>query len=242
MEDEQDNKAQENGFSHKRPYLESLTTFDLIKMADSAGIDIPPGLDRIFIIEELLENFSPDGEEVPAEPEMIDTVLVESAPLPKQYNITFVEAMVRDPLWAFVFWEIKNQEKEEFENSAGFSGYHLKVSPLNSYTKTPVEGTEGVFTVPVGNDDTAWYIGFSPEFSNQGLYKTELCVNIDGRETVLAASNPFKLPLLPEPPSQTEKRELGGALGNPLLRFSGYGDFTVLSKMERSSRSKRSAF
>ena len=34
-----------------RAYLESLTTSDLIKMADNSGIDIPSELDRIFIIE-----------------------------------------------------------------------------------------------------------------------------------------------------------------------------------------------
>jgi len=38
-----------------RTWLESLSTAELIKLADSFGIDIPHGLERIFIIEELLE-------------------------------------------------------------------------------------------------------------------------------------------------------------------------------------------
>ena len=230
----------ENGQSRRRPYLESLTTFDLIKIADSEGIDIPPGLDRIFIIEELLDAWSADGEEIPEEPEMMDTVLVESVLLPKQYNITFIEAMVRDPLWAFVFWEVKSQEKEEYEKCDSFNGYYLRVSPLKNTIENPLEGTEENFTVPVGNEDTTWYIGFSPEFKNQGRYKVELCVDVYGRETILAASNPFKIPGLPEPPSQTEKKEHSGLLSNPLIRLSGYGDFAVLKRMERSSRSKRS--
>jgi hypothetical protein len=33
-----------------RQLLESLSTGELIKLADDCGIDIPPGLERIFII------------------------------------------------------------------------------------------------------------------------------------------------------------------------------------------------
>ena len=36
------------------PYLESLSTGELIDLAVKNGLDIPPGLERVFIIEELL--------------------------------------------------------------------------------------------------------------------------------------------------------------------------------------------
>ena len=39
-----------------KTFLESSTTKELIKLADQAGISIPPDLDRIFIIRELLDN------------------------------------------------------------------------------------------------------------------------------------------------------------------------------------------
>ena len=38
-----------------KTFLESSTTKELIKLADQAGITIPPDLDRIFIIRELLD-------------------------------------------------------------------------------------------------------------------------------------------------------------------------------------------
>ena len=38
-----------------RTYLETLSTSDLIALADDYGIDIPPELNRRFIIAELLE-------------------------------------------------------------------------------------------------------------------------------------------------------------------------------------------
>ena len=69
-----------------RPWLESLCTEELVKLADGLGIDIPSGLERIFIIEELLEfaftNEPPREEEPESRPDFL-----EAAALPKQYNI-----------------------------------------------------------------------------------------------------------------------------------------------------------
>ena len=173
-----------------RTYLESLTTSDLIRMADNLGIDIPPDLDRIFIIEELLEIASLDDtiDDVPdlqtitaedpkvktegspsAEQNIVDSGLAESVPLPKHYNITYIEVMIRDPLWAFVFWEIKDQDKDHYEKAQDFEGYYLKVSPCGNKNQkkslelsNPVAEAEGVFMVPVTPADTAWYLGLSP--------------------------------------------------------------------------------
>lgn len=220
-----------------RAYLESLTASELLKVADNMGVDIPPDLDRIFIMEEILEICSIDEE--PAESQetlMVDTVLIESAPLPKHYNITFIEVMVRDPLWAFVFWEIKSQDKEQFEKSPDFDGYYLKVSPV----VLPVDRMEDpylteakVFKIPVKPDDTAWYLGLNPSMSEKNEYKVEFCVEMKGEETVVAVSNPVKLPELP--------REAGKQKPNPLIHLSGYEDFHILRNKERSHRTKKAA-
>jgi hypothetical protein len=216
-----------------RAHLESLTTGDLITMADNLGVDIPVDLDRIFIIEELLEisSIDSDGSGDPEPADMVDTVFVESVPLPKQYNITFIEVMIRDPLWAFVFWEIKSQEKEAFEKAQDFDGYYLKVIPSGKSA-----GKE-VFTVPVKPEDTAWYLGLSENGASQSdhQYTIELCVSMSGEETVLAVSSPAKLPELPELPAAEKHR---GGRESPLIRLSGYGDFHVLRKNERTLRSR----
>ena len=234
-------------------YLESLTTSDLIKMADNFGVEIPPDLDRIFIIEELLElssqeqldadEFSlsgdPDDDEADAaKTDMADSKLIEPVPLPVQYNITFIEVMIRDPLWAFVFWEIKAQDKDQFEKDRDFDGYYLKVTPEGKPA-----ASAGVFTVPVSPNDTAWYLGLAPAIENeksreeQSQYKVELCVRIKGEETVLAVSSSFRLPLLHELPSGGE----AGPWKNPLVRLSGYEDFHIIRSHERLFRPKRGA-
>ena len=263
-----------------RAYLESLTTIELIRMADHLGMDIPPELDRIFIIEEMLDSAyaddtlenSQDGSEMSdvsgeankapnlhADTETAHQSAIESVPLPKQYNITFIEVMIRDPLWAFVFWEIKAQEKEQIEKSPDFEGYYLKVSSLisdkTSLRSPGVTGQEtendGVFTVPVMPADSAWYLGFTPiregaasdkriSRSDNAQNKVDLCVQMKGDEIVLASSNPFSLPELYESPAGTCKQ--GNRLNtNPLVRLSGYGDFHILRYSERLFRAKKDA-
>ena len=226
-----------------RAYLESQTTDDLIKMADNLGVDIPSDLDRDFIIEEILEICSVDEEsgnfaENGAENGLLDTVLVETAPLPRQYNITFIEVMIRDPLWAFVFWEIKTQDKEYIEKSQDFEGYYLKVSAVTAgKTESPSREEDKSFRIPVKTDDTAWYLGLSPAMFGEipqkehNQFKVEFCAGNKGEETVLASSNPVRLPELPHVTGEQEP--------NPLACLSGFADFHIIRNNERSLRQKK---
>jgi hypothetical protein len=238
-----------------QPFLESITTAELLKLADRAGIDLPPGLDRSIVIEELLETGDfigspfekPDkaggkqnleanrslgdsgGPPPPEEKLEVKSSQPVTAPLPKQYNISYIEVLIRDPLWAFAFWEINAHDKETLEKAADFGGYCLRVLPV------PGPDTGGLavlkdsvtFTVQVGTGDSAWYLGFPPE---GGRYKVELCVMRKDEPAVLAVSKPFNLPTLPE------SGEDGASGTNPLLRLSGIDDFNILRNTMRSSR------
>jgi hypothetical protein len=184
---------------------------------------------------------------------MEDVEIKESAPLPKQYNISFIEVMIRDPLWAFVFWEVKGSDRELYEKSQDFGGYYLKVSPEKPGNPGPQKGTGDVFTVPVKPGDNAWYLGLNPTIengifmNNANKYKVELCAGMKGEETVILSSTPFSLPGLPESAAEAggesrpcgKKAEPAGAWENPLVNLSGYGDFHVLRNSERMLRAKK---
>jgi hypothetical protein len=207
-----------NNAESVRACLERLTTRELARMADREGIDIPPDLDRIFIIQELLEQeLMKDGEDPPF-PEMEAPPPGKMpVPLPRHYNITWLEILPRDPLWAFAFWEIKAQDRERFEAAAEFNGYCLRAS---------LTGAGAAFTVPVGGDDNAWYLGFPPR---RGEYTVELCVSFRGETRgleepvykTLAASAPFTLPR--GAAGQTGWEEIPD---NPLIRLSGAACFS----------------
>jgi hypothetical protein len=215
-----------------RTWLESLSTGELIKLADSYGIDIPDGLERIFIIEELLEYYSTNGQEVKDEIE-IDPSYSETAPLPKQYNISYIEVIIRDPLWVFAYWEIKKQDRELHENTNDFEGYCLRIIPINK-DETDSKSMENSFTVPVNTEDYARYIGLAEHSSKtQCRYIIKLCVMRGGSELQIAASKPFCLPKL------IENENINSMKENPLLRLSAVADLSILKNTDRQSRSKR---
>jgi hypothetical protein len=216
-----------------RPFLERLTTAELVKLADRAGIDVPPGLERIVIIGALLEARE-DAEEGPEEkpafaPEE-KRPPASAAPIPRQYNITYVNVLVRDPLWAFAFWEINSRDREIHEKAGDFDGYCLRVEPYPALAgPLPNTGGDSSFTVQVGTGDSAWYLGFSPA---GGTFRVELAAIRREEPVILAVSGPFTLPRLHEPLGNRYSK----ASHNPLLRLSGIDEFKILRDTSRLSR------
>ncbi|MDR2767205.1 MAG: DUF4912 domain-containing protein [Treponema sp.] len=157
--------------------LEGMTARELVRMADSFGLDLPPDLDRIFIIRELLDNAEDEG---PWEEPLQEKPMTASL-LPRYYNITFIEALPRDPRWVFVFWEIKTQDRQRLTGSE-IDSYYLKTLELG-------EKNHESLRVPIGVEDTSWYLAFP---ADGGSYRVELCA--EGMEHPLAVSRPFTLP------------------------------------------------
>jgi hypothetical protein len=211
-----------------RPYLDSLTTQELARIADNCGIDIPPDLERIFIIEELLDYARmEEGEEDDDEEGLAESPdYQETAPIPRHYNITFIDVMIRDPLWVLVFWEVKEHDREIFEAEVDFSGYYLRVIPVGEGGSAQRDRS---FTVQVDPDDTARYLGFSEYPVQAGGFRIELRVAHGGGDEVLAVSGVFSLPRLPAKAAQE-----GAESPEPsLLSLSGMNDFPILRDTDR---------
>jgi hypothetical protein len=200
--------------------LAGLTTRELVKLADQSGIDLPPGFDRLFIIRELLENTfeEPSEEETPADKPDIKAVDLRTAALPRQYQITYMEVLPRDPQWAYVCWELKAQDRERYEADCHFEGYALRA----------MEEKNGVFiesfTVPVGTEDNSWYLGFP----GSGSFRIGLWVR--GLNVCPVMSRAFTLPRFINSPGNEEIFE------QPLNRLSGAADFDILRDRRRFSR------
>jgi len=220
-----------------RQWLESLSTDELIKLADTYGIDIPPGLERIFIIEEVLEVSSMDIQETEGN-EIAENPVSETAPLPKQYNVSFIDVIIRDPLWVFVFWEVKGADKDVHENAADFNGYCLRVIPLNEDGTEP-KLNESSFTVQVSSEDSARYLGFAEEGdADCGCYAIKLCAIRGENEVSIVTSAPFSLPrhIINY---HSENEAVAEMNRSPLLRLSGIQNLSITKNTDRWSRSKR---
>ncbi len=214
-----------------RTYLETLTTSELIKMADNLGIDIPPDLERIFIIQELMETSEDLGfkdSQTSMEP-INDMPLIESVPLPKQYNINYIEVLLRDSLWAFVYWEIKAHDKFTHESDPGFEGYFLNVIALPGKEKKPVIDP---FTISVDISDTSWGIYIQPEITS---FRVDLCVKTGETREVIISSREIRVPRIFDPLNETLK----DVPEYPILSLSGIEEFEILRNVDRAIRMHR---
>ena len=216
-----------------RDWLESLSMGELIKVADDYGVDIPADMERIFIIEDILENFNTENEQDEKTEIIVNPSYSEPVMLPKQYNISYIDVIIRDPLWVFVFWEIKGHDKEAHESAADFNGYSLRIIPLNE-GETELQAKENSFTISVAPSDSARYLGFAEHTSkNSGRYMVKLNVLRGDTETQIASTLPFDLPKLYEYETIAEKNL------SPLIHLSGIQDLTITMNTDRPPRAKR---
>jgi hypothetical protein len=201
-----------------RAYLETLATDDLAAIADEYALDLPADLNRIFVVEAILDAV----DDQPADEGQDGLRIEEDAPptngLPVCYHETFVSVLLRDPLWAYVFWEIKPQDRSR-EASPDFGGYRLRVVAGAAADPNP-------FTVPVGPADTAWYLCLP---SGAGWYRVELCVHTGRSAEVLAVSAPFRVP-------RGKPALAPDAALPPVLDLSGLADFRILQGGDRQPR------
>ena len=153
--------SQMENMTLSRTYLESLTTADLISLADDYGIDIPEGLSRRFIIGELLEVIDEPPKASGQGDMNINNSVQITTTLPKTYNETQISAILRNPAWIFVYWDINDADTREMQHPRSFSTFILRVLYFaNPEDEKPAE----VYEIPVQNNDRERYIFLSQSF------------------------------------------------------------------------------
>ena len=126
-----------------RAYLETLSFSDLKKLADEYGVDVPEDLDRRFLLCELLEIAEETRQDKTAG--MIisfENNTNQSTALPDGYNETQISCVLRNPVWAFVFWDISDTDMNMLAALPNYS-LSLRVCILVSETElVPQESFE----------------------------------------------------------------------------------------------------
>lgn len=211
-----------------RTYLETLSNRDLEDLVASMDLDLPPSLNRIFVIEEILEACLEDEEDEVEDNELvIDDEIKPVESLPSHYFATYLHVLLRDPYWAFAFWEIRSTELAEMEKLSGFEGFCLRVWSLKDRNNNM---TETSFSVSLASEDSAWYVCLP---GTSSWYRIDLCLINSGKEVVLASSGAFRVPRSPD----TVKKELPEGLPLEVSRLCGFDELSVLRSRDRDSRS-----
>lgn len=176
-----------------RSHLETLSTADLISLCDEFGIDIPENLNRSFIIGELLEiaeEYKEDSveEDISTNEEAAPVAKKEEA-LPESYNETNICAMLRNPAWIYVYWDISSADIARLNTDFSFKSLCLRVSFWqNEDDEKPLES----FDVQIGISDRQQYVLLSP---GKNFVRVDLVAQYSGKEDEnLAITRKIELP------------------------------------------------
>ncbi len=136
-------------------YLETLSTADLIELAEEYDLDIPENLNRRFVISELLEIANELNEEIIDDFEVSEEAVETTTDLPLTYNETQIDVILRNPAWVYVFWDISSSDLQEIINSNDFSKLILKVNFWESATSDKIID---LCELTISTEDRAQYI------------------------------------------------------------------------------------
>ena len=207
----------------------------LLRLADTYGADVPENVTRDeleALVQEAMEEWRAEHERSNSDSFRIEETKYQGQPeherepppeddveLPESYNETRVVLMLRDPSWAFAYWDIKDSVTDDLQNAEEFGGLLLRVYSLPG-AGGELEGAVGRFDIPVSILDNRWYINL-PE---QDLcYRIVLVATVDGVERELSRSNMISAPRgsLPDLPEGSR------AVEDEILAQTGIQDLDV---------------
>lgn len=222
--------------------LQRCTMKSLREIAEREGIVLAGKINKDILIDLILEALEEDREERnrinnPAMrirekkyeismDEDFDSPESQRFPLPESYNETKIVLLLRDPFWAFAFWEIKPADMEELKTFIRNPSLCLRV-------RRPSEGRTrkngDFFDIPVGLDDRSWYINLP---AAGAAYEIELVGKDRTDERVLCTSNRIYSPAFNIPEAGTEQA-LKDTGNDPALlsRLYNFGDESPMKEI-----------
>jgi len=188
-----------------RERFAALSDDSLRDLAHKEGFEVPHNVARILLIDFLLEVLEDEYQEVDSLNN--DSVRIKKikydlpynekigkengeAFFPERYNDTRLVLMLRDPFWAYAYWDIrggtlKSVKKENDAETVVLRVLRLKNSPID--TRSVVDS----FDIPLGLTDSSRYINIPRQ---DAQYCAALVLQGKTWEKQLVASNTVQVP------------------------------------------------
>ena len=110
--------------------------------------------------------------------------------LPRHYNVTMLTLMLRDPEWAFAYWDISLHDRNTIQNNTSGASLCLLLQECTNCDNARTR--KDVLEIPITMNDSSWYINIPKRGST---YAAVLLVNFaDGQQEVLAKSAEVSVP------------------------------------------------
>lgn len=176
-----------------RAYLETLPYSALVSLADERGIDVPDDLNRIFLISDLLDvaDEDDDGDGGAAGMDVRDEGTGLETRLPGMYNVTDIDFILRDPAWAFVWWNISEADMRAIGEMEG----HSLLLVLRAFDSGDGGAGADAYEARVADGEKERYVMIP---RGKKFARIDLALDADGSKSVLASSGVQPLPLVPE--------------------------------------------
>ena len=172
-----------------RTYLESLSFSDLLSLADTYGIDVPDNLNRRFLIGELIDVAEESGSD---SSDMIVTQEKDeeqslSERLPESYNVTEIGAVLRNPAWIYVYWDIGERDVRSLKKHGAYTIFLC----VCSFAKRTDTKPDDAYDVQIAPADTSEYL-LCP--AGKKIIRIELAASVKTGTIVLASSGTIEIP------------------------------------------------
>lgn len=217
-----------------RERLESFSLDILYSIAEREGIDFDDTDDKNSLIDTIIEAIEEDRQEREKDNNLIMRVkekkfdlshdeeliarLEEEYPLPEEYNETNIHLIIRDPYWAFAYWDIRDKELDLLRRWFPHYRIVLRVRKSGDPEFRKCEGC--CFDIPVSDEDRRWYVNLP----DAGLYyQVFLVVRNKKDEKVLCQSNVIHSPVT----DVVDKKKLENEDEKDLLYLSGLYAFDL---------------
>ena len=219
--------------------LAKLSMENLLSLAETEEIDVPQCISREDLIEIILEAYEDeksdhDNTNNPAmrvKETKYDIVLNRMLgsgnirfSIPEAYNETYIKLMLRDPFWAFAYWELKDADLEIIRDGLAATEPFLRVYEVDNSPETPSSAIS-FFDIPVQITDNSWYINLPKSGKS---YYIDLMYRSGKAEKLLCTSNKVSSPEA----TYSLLKEGGGIAdaGNDLVLLSGLYDFEAAGR------------
>lgn len=185
--------------------LQGLSFASLLDIAAKESIAVPEGTDKntlIELIQEAMEEDRTEREQANnsamrvkekkydiVRDEEIELERDDEFPLPERYNETRIVALLRDPLWAFAYWDLKDAEIQSHLENPEFQGLSLRICEVEE--KREGEVVKDYFEIPVKTSDSSWYINLPTAGKS---YHIELRCREGEKDLLLCRSNSLHSP------------------------------------------------
>ncbi len=188
-----------------RERLEALTDEALRKLAALEGLDVPDDVERILLIDAILEVLEEKQEEqelqnnnlMQVSQKKYDLTLldIESIPeenietmLPVSYHETKIQFLLRDPYWAYVYWDVKGGSLSALKRELEAEKVVLRVLRHRSMPKGAQYSSSEVvdsFDIDLGCKDYSWYVNLPVQDT---YYSVELVFTSKQHELIVSQS------------------------------------------------------